>query len=77
MIRIVTKNLKMKSFAFSLLFIISSLLYSQQGQKGNILAPEIIDIGSRLELFIDTFLIDELKNVQLVLNEPKDEGAVL
>lgn len=68
---------KMKSLTFIVLLFISPLLFSQEVQNDNVPKPEIIDIGSHLELFIDTFLIDELKNVQLVLNEPKDEGAVL
>ncbi len=36
-----------------------------------------IYIGSRLELFIDSFIIDQLNNTILVLHEPKDEGIVL
>ena len=66
----------MKSFTFSLL-LYSSLIYCLQAQTDLIHKPEILDIDSRLELFIDTFLIDELKNIEFVLNEPKDEGAVL
>ena len=40
-------------------------------------AAEPIDLGMRRELFIDDHLIDKLENVQLVLHEPRDEGAVL
>lgn len=35
------------------------------------------DIGSRLELFIDEYLIDEMQNTQLVLHHPVDEGPVI
>ncbi|MBA7533598.1 hypothetical protein ES705_25839 [subsurface metagenome] len=36
-----------------------------------------MNIGSRLELFIDTFLIEKQYNVRCILNEPKDKGIVL
>ena len=36
-----------------------------------------IDIGSRREIFVDEFLIDELDGVSLRLHRPEDEGAVL
>jgi hypothetical protein len=32
---------------------------------------EVVNIGSRLELFIDRYLIDKLENVQLRLHEPR------
>ncbi|MEE9432232.1 MAG: hypothetical protein V3V16_14375 [Melioribacteraceae bacterium] len=38
---------------------------------------EIINIGSRLELFTDYFLIDSLKNTELRLHHPIDKGSVL
>lgn len=38
---------------------------------------EIKDIGSRLELFIDNYLIEKLDNVSLKLHEPIDKGSVL
>jgi len=38
---------------------------------------EVVPVGSRLELFIDTFLIEKKDNLQLVLHEPKDAGSVL
>ncbi|MEN8116395.1 MAG: hypothetical protein ABFS16_05420, partial [Bacteroidota bacterium] len=37
----------------------------------------VIDIGSRLELFTDYYLIDKLDNVSLILHEPVDRGSVL
>lgn len=36
-----------------------------------------IDIGNRRELLVDHFLIDQLDNVRLVLNRPRDEGVVI
>jgi hypothetical protein len=40
-------------------------------------AGETIDIGSRIELFVDHFLIDRLDGVQLVLHEPRPAEKVL
>ncbi len=39
--------------------------------------PKIIDIGSRLELFVDDFLIDSLSGLSLQLHHPVDRGPVL
>ncbi len=36
-----------------------------------------IDIGSRRELLVDHFLIDQLDDVRLVPNRPRDEGPVV
>ena len=36
----------------------------------------MIDIGNRLELFVDRFLIDELHKTQLRLNQPQSKGVV-
>lgn len=36
-----------------------------------------IDLKSNRELFIDHFLIDEMKGTELVMHQPRDEGAVL
>ena len=40
-------------------------------------ADKPLDIGSRLEMFVDRLLIDRLDNAQLKLCEPRDEGEVL
>ncbi len=38
---------------------------------------EVIDLGNRRELFIDTHLVDEMKNVQLMVHQPtREEIAV-
>lgn len=40
-------------------------------------AGEVLDLGSRRELFVDRFLIDSLRGAELRLHEPRDEGVVL
>ena len=67
----------MRSIQIFILLFYSSLLFSQPINKGDIANQELIKIGSRLEIFIDTFLIEELNNTRIVLHEPKDEGSVL
>lgn len=67
----------MKALQISIFIFSSLLLYSQPGNIINSDKKEIVNIGSRLELFIDTFLIEKQINVQRILHEPKDEGIVL
>ncbi len=43
--------------------------------KGKI--SKAVDIGSRRELFVDRFLIDQMKGARLTLNRPRDEGIAL
>ena len=38
---------------------------------------EALDIGSRLELFVDDYLIDSREGVRLQLHEPQPEEVVL
>ena len=38
---------------------------------------DIVNIGSRLELFVDSFLIEEHDNVNRILHAPEDAGNVL
>jgi hypothetical protein len=40
-------------------------------------AGEVVDLGSRRELFVDRLLIDSMRGVELRLHEPRDEGEVL
>jgi hypothetical protein len=40
-------------------------------------AAEPVSIGARRELFVDRFLIDELKGLHLQLHAPRDEGVAL
>ncbi len=38
---------------------------------------DVLNIGSRLELFVDSLLIEKQDNVQLILHAPEDAGNVL
>ncbi len=40
-------------------------------------AGEVVDLGSRREMFVDNFLIAKMNGVELRLHEPRDEGEVL
>src|SRR5882724_3733223 len=40
-------------------------------------SAEVIDIGSRRELFVDRYLIEELKGARLELQKPIDRGTVV
>src|SRR2546430_1820474 len=40
-------------------------------------AGEVLDLGSRRELFVDRFLIEKLEGAQLRLHEPRREGIAL
>jgi len=63
----------MKLFSLRALFILVALAAVRvQAEE-----PAAIDIGSRLELFVDHYLIDKLDNVRLVLNRPRDEGVAI
>lgn len=63
-----------------LLFFLSfTSIFSQMTDENNFGTNncEIINIGSRLELFTDYFLIDSLHNSELRLHHPIDKGSVL
>jgi hypothetical protein len=38
---------------------------------------DVLNLGSRLELFVDDFLIEKQNNVEMILHEPEDAGPVL
>ncbi|NOY36573.1 MAG: hypothetical protein GXO83_03270 [Chlorobi bacterium] len=59
-------------FLSLLLIVLPSPLSAQERQH-----TDIINIGSRLELFVDSFLIDKMINTCLLLHEPVDEETVL
>jgi hypothetical protein len=40
-------------------------------------SAQVIDIGSRRELFVDRFLVEDLKGTRLELQKPVDRGTVL
>lgn len=54
--------------AFVAIVLISSI---------NAIAADVINIGSRRELFVDRYLIDSMKGTELRLQHPHDEGIVL
>jgi len=73
-----------------LIITMSILLYGFTGLNNNVVnhkgndiindtlsTPEVIDIESRLELFTDHYLIDNLTNASLKLHSPIDKGTVL
>src|SRR5262245_42018479 len=57
-------------YVYSLFFIIV-LLFPPAAPA------QVIELGSRRELFVDYFLIDHLRGVSLALERPHDEGIVL
>jgi hypothetical protein len=56
--------------------LMTSLIGQPTNQSGQTFS-EVINIDSRLELFTDHYLIDTLRNTQLVMHEPEDKGPVL
>jgi hypothetical protein len=70
--------MKRLTLIISLFLIVSTgFNHSAKAQKNSSENGEIIDIGSRLELFVDNYLIDTLINSTLTLHEPIDKGEVL
>ncbi|MBT3382954.1 MAG: hypothetical protein HN778_13940 [Prolixibacteraceae bacterium] len=69
----------LKITVLSLLFgvINISIKAQNESQLKQTVTPEIVDIGSKLELFTDYYLIENLDNVSLKLHEPIDKGTVL
>jgi len=63
-----------KIIKLSLLLVSIFSLNSISAQNKTV---EVIDIGSRLELFTDNYLINKLDNVTLKLHNPIDKGSVL
>ncbi len=59
------------------LFLLISLYFSFGFVATESKSQPVIDLKSDRELFIDHYLIDQMKNVRLVLHHPVDEGPVL
>jgi hypothetical protein len=53
-------------------FIVSFILFIIEG----IIAQNVVSIQDRRELFVDHFLIEKLKNAEIRMHEPRNEGAV-
>ena len=67
----------MKKICLILILIISLSIHFGQSTSNPPNTTEIVDIGSRLELFVDHYLIDTLVNTALTLHEAIDKGSVL
>jgi len=48
-----------------------------QSPAADAASPQVVDLGSRLELFVDDFLIERLDGTQLKLHEPQPAGVAL
>ena len=53
-------------------FLLCLTSYTNSGEN-----QTVIDLKSRLELFVDDFLIERMSNCRLVIHHPVDEGPVL
>ncbi|MEI2722037.1 MAG: hypothetical protein V9H26_00385 [Verrucomicrobiota bacterium] len=60
-----------------LLAALKYLLLAAAAQPLLATAGEVVELGSRRELFVDRFLIATMRGVELRLHEPRDEGTVL
>lgn len=67
----------LKKFLLSIIFVILLCLCPLVGAVSVSSTTGLRDIGSRRELFVDKYLIDDLDGVSLRLHRPGDEGAVL
>ena len=67
------KGIKLGSHFFLVFFMTLS------GCKGfnNPVINEVIQLGSNREIFVDHYLIDELKGTNIVMHHPHDEGIVM
>ena len=62
----------------SAILLLAAVPFLVSGQQGhNAYDEDIVNIGSRLELFVDSFLIEKQDNVHLILHAPADAGNVL
>ncbi|QDT01888.1 hypothetical protein K227x_02570 [Rubripirellula lacrimiformis] len=66
---------KMRVFAVAVCLLLPSLTFSSISPLRA--SDDVIDISSRRELIVDRLLIDNLQNIRLVLNRPRDEGVAL
>ena len=67
------KTIKFISKALILLAFFTSFSF----KKKNSDHKDVLEIGNRREIFVDYYLIDQLKGVQIALHELRDEGPVL
>ena len=64
------------SIIVALFFFIAFQNIEMFARESNSAAPPL-EIGSRLELFVDGYLIDRTKNVQLKLHQPQSAGVAI
>ncbi len=62
--------MKTRMLAASVAFLILSLATAAPSEE------EPLDIGSRLELFVDDYLIESMEGVRLKLHKPRSAGKV-
>lgn len=65
---------------FKNVFLLISILFlslNSYSQKQKAVTSKAVNINSRLELFVDHFLIDTLINTRLQLHHPEDKGIVM
>ena len=72
MTRRLLASLRNSEFRRSLMVLTLSIIMTVTAS-----AKEPVSIGSRRELFVDRYLIDQMNNLRLELREPRDEGPVL
>jgi len=61
-------------YQLALLFAVLFLSVAAESKADH---HEAIELGGRRELMVDSFLIDKMDNVRLVLNRPRDEGVAI
>ncbi len=66
-------NIYLNKYLKALPFLLFPVLLS--AQEGSSPAP--VNLGNRLELFTDSFLIDRMEGTVLLMHSPKDEGIVM
>ena len=67
--------LRASSLGFGSLALIQPIRLSASGARGS--SPQVREIGSKLELFVDDWLIETMKGVELKLHRPVPREVVL
>ncbi len=69
-----TRHIKVVFFVL----LLAALPFLRSGSYSHFENDEdVVNIGSRLELFVDSFLIEDLDNVNRILHAPEDAGNVM
>lgn len=67
------KKIRLTSYFLTILFFTLSGFKGFDRPANN----EVIQLGSKREIFVDNYLIDKLVNTRIVMHSPIDEGVVL